>query len=335
MRFERFLPFDVIGAGLWATTFCVLGYVAWHSIDRVLDIAQKGAFALGAVLAITVGIVAAVRWLRVPENRARAHATLHDWAEKPALRPVAAVVRPLVHRIAVPFGRRVKGPVKFAWQRLTPGDLGLELSTVVAVAGVGLYVFVALRQQVLDNDLGLLRMDDRALEWARTINSPTLDDLAKLVTHLGDQAVVWVVVLIAVTIGVLRRAPWPAISVLLAYPLTIWAVHWAKEDVARPRPPDPIADASAFAYPSAHAAYAVAWVAAAAVAMPPGVARRMVAIVAALLIAAAIGGSRVHLRVHYLSDVFGGYGLGAAIFGVCGILGLIIGFFAENRRTTE
>jgi undecaprenyl-diphosphatase len=282
---------------------------------------------------VTVGTIAAIRWLRVPGNRELAEAQLHEWAEKPALRPVARVVRPLVRRVAVPFARRVKGPVKFAWQRLTPGDLGLELSTVVAVTGVGLYVFVALRQQVEDN--GLLRMDDRALEWARGINSPLLDNVAKLVTHLGDQVVIWVVVLVAVAIGVLRRAPWPALSLLVAWPLTIWAVHWAKQDVARPRPPDPVTHSEGFSYPSAHAAYAVAWVAAAAVAMPPGVARRTAAIVAAMLIAAAVGGARVHLRVHYLSDVLGGYGLAAAIFGFCGILGLIVGFFAENRRTTQ
>jgi undecaprenyl-diphosphatase len=333
MRFDRFLPYDVIGAGLWATTFCVLGYIAWHSIDRVIAIAQTGALALGTVLAVTVATVAAIRWLRVPENRALAEAKLHEWAEKPALRPLARVVRPLVRRVAVPFARRVKRPVRFAWNRLTPGALGLELSTVIAVTGVGLYLFIALRQQVEDN--GILRIDDRALDWARTINSPQLDDLAKLVGHLGDQLVVWVVVLLAVAIGVLRRAAWPALSLLLAFPLTILAVHWAKDDVARPRPPDPVAASSGFSFPSAHAAYAVAWVAAAAVAMPPGVARRTAAIVGAILIAAMVGASRVHLRVHYLSDVLGGYALGAAIFGFCGILGLVFGFLVESRRTTE
>jgi membrane protein DedA with SNARE-associated domain/membrane-associated phospholipid phosphatase len=333
MRFARFLPYDVIGAGLWASTFCVIGYVAWRSIDRVLAIAERGLFAFGTIVVVGVGAYAAVRWLRVPENRAQAEAKLHEWAEKPALRPVAAVARPLVRRVAVPFARRVKRPIRFAWRRLTPGDLGLELSSVIAVTGVGLYVFVALRAQIRDR--ALLDMDDRALGWARDLSSDRLDDIALAASHLGDQAVIWVVVLAGAAIAILRRAPWPGIFVVLAFPLTIYAVHWANEDVARPRPPDPVSDGAGFSYPSAHAAYAVAWVAAAVVAMPPGVARRAMAITLSVLIAAAIGGSRVELRAHYLSDVLGGFGLGAAIFGACGILGLVVGFLMENRHAAD
>jgi undecaprenyl-diphosphatase len=39
MPFRRFLPFDILGAGLWATAFIMLGYVFWHSLDRVIVIA--------------------------------------------------------------------------------------------------------------------------------------------------------------------------------------------------------------------------------------------------------------------------------------------------------
>ena len=35
MPLRRFLPYDVLGAGAWATTFCVLGYVFWRSIDQL------------------------------------------------------------------------------------------------------------------------------------------------------------------------------------------------------------------------------------------------------------------------------------------------------------
>ena len=52
MPFRRFVPYDVIAAGAWSTTFVMLGYVFWHSFDRVVDIAHKGAFALGGVAAV-------------------------------------------------------------------------------------------------------------------------------------------------------------------------------------------------------------------------------------------------------------------------------------------
>ena len=41
----------------------------------------------------------------------------------------------------------------------------------------------------------------------------------------------------------------------------------------------------------------------------------------AIVIAVAVGLSRIYLRAHYLSDVVGGWGLGAAIFALCGSRG--------------
>ena len=79
-----------------------------------------------------------------PENRSRAHAWLHEQAERPLLRPLARLARPLVWRGLVPAWKRLSGPLRFAAERLTPGELGLELTTLVAVAAVGAYGFVAL-----------------------------------------------------------------------------------------------------------------------------------------------------------------------------------------------
>ena len=46
MPLRRFLLADVIGAGLWATTFCVLGYLFWRSLDRALELLQAGKLGL-------------------------------------------------------------------------------------------------------------------------------------------------------------------------------------------------------------------------------------------------------------------------------------------------
>ena len=51
MPLRRFLPYDVLGAGIQTTALCLLGYVFWHSLDRVLAIAKQGALALGATIA--------------------------------------------------------------------------------------------------------------------------------------------------------------------------------------------------------------------------------------------------------------------------------------------
>jgi len=64
----------------------------------------------------------------------------------------------------------------------------------------------------------------------------------------------------------------------------------------------------------------------------PRLAGRAGIIVAAIVLAAAIGLSRVYLRVHYLSDVLGGWGLGAALFSVCGCTALLVAAVRHNGR---
>ena len=71
MPLRKFLPYDVLGAGLWATTFCVLGYVFWRSFDQLTAWVSRGLFAFGLFVAIVVAIVFLVRLQRSPELRAR------------------------------------------------------------------------------------------------------------------------------------------------------------------------------------------------------------------------------------------------------------------------
>ena len=104
MPYRRFAPYDILGAGIWGATFCVLGYVFWQSFDQVADYAGKGAFALGTVIVVVAGCVAGYRCLRDDGQRARLRAWLHVQAQRPLLRPVARIVRPLVFRVAIPGG---------------------------------------------------------------------------------------------------------------------------------------------------------------------------------------------------------------------------------------
>ena len=55
MPLRKFLPYDVLGAGLWATTFCVLGYVFWRSFDQLTAWVSRGLFAFGLVVAADHG----------------------------------------------------------------------------------------------------------------------------------------------------------------------------------------------------------------------------------------------------------------------------------------
>jgi len=87
-------------------------------------------------------------------------------------------------------------------------------------------------------------------------------------------------------------------------------------------------------FPSGHAAYSSAYVAlalAAAIAVP-GLVRRVGLLMLGLLLAVVIGLSRIYLRVHYWSDVAGGWALGIAVFSLCAVIALVVGHMRQNGR---
>ena len=176
MPLRRFVPYDVIGAGLWGSTFVVLGYVFWQSFSQLVDYAKKGALALGAVIVLVVAIVWLVRWVRDPDNRERMREWMERQAQRPALRPLVRVLAPLL--------RTTRRPARFVWDRVTPGDLGLEFTTLFAVAGVGAFVFVWDLVRI-EQDNGLLAGDAGSLRLADRLHMDMLVDVAKVVTRAG------------------------------------------------------------------------------------------------------------------------------------------------------
>ncbi|MGB0094740.1 MAG: DedA family protein [Solirubrobacteraceae bacterium] len=57
MPARRFIPYTTLAAGLWASTFCLLGYAFWQSFDQLLAITRQGTLAVSAVLAIGFGVL--------------------------------------------------------------------------------------------------------------------------------------------------------------------------------------------------------------------------------------------------------------------------------------
>jgi hypothetical protein len=63
-------------------------------------------------------------------------------------------------------------------------------------------------------------------------------------------------------------------------------------------------------------------------------AARFALVTIAIAIAAFVGASRIYLRAHYLSDVVGGFGLGATTFSICGMGALVVAFLRHNGSRT-
>jgi undecaprenyl-diphosphatase len=331
LAYRRFIPFSVIGCGLWATTFCVLGYVFYESFDKVANVAGKATFGFGITVVTVVGGVYAYRRLRHPEERRK----LVAWMERhPLLRPLVVVLRPVKRRMLDPVWRVVGPQLRFVGDRITPGGLGLELTTSLAVAGVGFYVFVVYAV-TLSGDTSTTPADRELLDLADRLNiHQTLTDVAKLVTDFGAFPSVATLV-VTVSILLAARRNWTEVVTFVVASVAVYvSVQLTKNGIDRPRPSGPLVDADGESFPSGHAAYSTVWVAAAVVVarVVPGIASRAVLVGGALVLAAAIGLSRMYLRVHYWSDVAGGWGLGAAIFGFCAVVALVVAHLRHNGR---
>ena len=149
--------------------------------------------------------------------------------------------------------------LRFLWERVTPGQLGLELTTLLAVASVGSYLFFGLASLVDERDR--LQTDTTAFDIASRIQMAWLDDAVKVFTNLGALSVVAPVVFVAVVFLLSRRRITEGVVLASGMVLTVIAVHVAKDVVDRPRPSDSLVSADTPSFPSGHAAYAVAYVA--------------------------------------------------------------------------
>jgi membrane protein DedA with SNARE-associated domain len=65
MPVRRFLPATIVAAGTWAVACTLLGYVFWNSLDRAVELAREGSFAIAGAVALGVAVTYAFkRWRR-------------------------------------------------------------------------------------------------------------------------------------------------------------------------------------------------------------------------------------------------------------------------------
>jgi membrane protein DedA with SNARE-associated domain/membrane-associated phospholipid phosphatase len=318
MRYRGFLPYSVLGTGLWATAHILIGYFFSRSIDSAAKYAGRGVFILGTFIVVTVGAVYLFRRFRDPENRAAAV----RWMDRHA-----------ATRWIVVLARRFSPQLRFLWERVTPGGtFGLEFTSLMAVLAVSSFVLVSYTV-IVGGDLGPTPGDETAIDVVEGLQTSWLVDLAKAASGLGAGAVVLALSAICAALLAYGRR-WAELGVLAVGIGTVFlAVHELKAGIDRPRPEGGLVSTEGSSFPSDHAAYSTfyVWLAVTIVMrLRPGMTRGALVITAGIAIAALVGLSRVYLGVHYLSDVNAGWALGAAAFSLCAAVALVVTTVRHN-----
>jgi undecaprenyl-diphosphatase len=320
MRYRAFVPYSILGTGLWASAHILVGYFFSRSIDTAGKYAAKGAFLLATLIVVVAGTIFLYRHFRVPENRRSAV----RWMEGHA-----------ATRWLVVLGRRYQPQMRFLWDRVTPGGtFGLEFTSLMATLAVSLFVLVAYIV-VVAREPGPTPGDETAIELVGHLRSGWLTDISKLITFLGSGVFTWGLTAVCAALLAARRR-WAEFGVLLAG-MTLSTIGFLeiKDAIDRPRPEGGLVHASGSSFPSGHAAHSVLyiWLAVMIVLrLRPGMARGAAVVTIGFVLTILVGLSRVYLNVHYLSDVSGGWALGAAAFSFCAAIALVISQVRQNPR---
>jgi membrane-associated phospholipid phosphatase len=261
--------------------FNVLGVLAWVSVTAVTGYAVGGSNRSGArrLSLISFGILVVV--VALVCRAARRSPRRAWWRRRLAV----------IHRV------------------------NAQLLVLLAALGASTWLFVDISQDVVDHD-GIALSDPRLLADALSRRTSALTVVVKVVTFLGTDVVVYVLLAVVGVLVWRRTRRWQPLFLALAWLGAGQLVRLAiNQAIGRPRPPQhlQLVAARGYAFPSGHTTTATIGfgllVALAVVVAPRS---RRWAATAAVVLALAVGLSRVYLGVHWPTDVLGGWSLGAA-----------------------
>ena len=215
--------------------------------------------------------------------------------------------------------------------RLNPSTfLGLHLTIGLIVVAAAIWFFSALVDSVLDNAT-LVRWDIATDAWIHARVTPGGTGVFHVITRLGSPGAMTVLAIIGAVVLIARGRPTMFVTWVAAFAGGGILDRVLKMLVHRSRPlyaTEHLRNVT-FSFPSGHAMGSMIgilmllhalWI----FRIVRGPARAIVAVAGAVFVA-LVGISRVYLGVHYPSDVFGGWAVGAAWMGLCvSIAGIVL-----------
>lgn len=196
----------------------------------------------------------------------------------------------------------------------TPDKLGvIHLAAGFVIALFAMLFFGYLADRVYAQEV--FALDTYANPFLHSIASPPLDAVMNGITSLGSVEIVGAFFVLAVVLLLYYGRREEALFLTVATGGSVALNGTMKVIVERPRPALPWAHVLPdYSFPSGHSMNSFVFYVAIALIIWGAYGRRIgaVAVTVALLIALAVGLSRIYLGYHYLSDVLGGFAAGLA-----------------------
>jgi undecaprenyl-diphosphatase len=216
---------------------------------------------------------------------------------------------------------------------------GSVLGGFLAIAALAL-LFWKIADEVLEG--GTARLDDAVLLWFREPGQPNqlwgppqFEELVRDLTSLGSFGCLFLLVAAVAIYLVLDRRPWNALFVSGAVISGAIISTWLKGVFDRQRPGLEHVEVFTASFPSGHAMLtAVTYLTVGALLARTAETRqlKLFFIGLALFVTLLVGVTRLYLGVHYLTDVLGGWCLGAAWALLCDMIQrLTLGRFRRNE----
>lgn len=307
MPYLSFIPYTIIGVGLWTFLYAGVGYIfgaSWEAVQ--LWGTRLTIFIFGFIGVLLLNWFLG-RFLIHYERQVR----LFFWSIG---RSIGRALQENEYISA--FTSRHPRLMSFVGERLSPYHvfgLALTLGLTLAVIIGGYFIDLVLAMM---HQGSLAALDQRILALVSFIHDPIVNKIMIYVTHINGVPLIGFVVVLSLFLILLRRQIFRAV-VLVSGLIITYELHLVLKfifDRPRPEPSQALLTLTDASFPSGHAALSMTFFGYLAYIILGEVLSwrtKILVILGSVFAIATVGFSRIFLGVHWPSDVLGGYLLGA------------------------
>jgi membrane protein DedA with SNARE-associated domain/membrane-associated phospholipid phosphatase len=305
MRRKTFLLWNALGAIGWGFEWVLAGYIFAQSLNMAKLWLSRTALVF--VLLLLLGsIFYFFKWLII--KKGKGFLTFADslW------QPIKTAARNNEH--VVRWSQKHPQSITFLKSRMDTSKFsGLPLSMLAIALAYVLALFGGVVEDLITSDPVVIA-DIRIANLLVAFRNHVLTDIFTWVTLLGKAPVILAFIAVTVVLLWLWRKQTYILPLFVAVAGSEAFTYLGKLAFQRPRPQAAVYAEYSFSFPSGHATIAVAFygfLSYLLIRFVPNWKRKVNLFFAGILIILAIGLSRIYLGEHYLSDVWGGYLVGA------------------------